>query len=128
MCFLRRLLASVQWGLMTWYDVTLLAEEGWLCSVGHCYRPPCNPPSVATCLELLQGAPGREVELQRYWVSYIGMHLYAPDGPVPAVAPPLVEVNGRVEVRVASPAPDSSPGSSVVEASVLVSSPCGGSV
>jgi len=54
-------------------------------------------------------------------VSYIGMHLYAPDGPVPGVAPPRAEVDVRAEARVASPAPNLSPGSSVVAASVLVS-------
>jgi len=49
------------------------------------------------------------------------MHLYAPDGPVPGVAPPRAEVDVRAEARVASPAPNLSPGSSVVAASVLVS-------
>jgi len=75
MCFLRRLIAGLECGVLLWHDVAMMAEDGWLCSFGRCYQVPCYCPSIAALLDEFAGRDISHHAMRCYWVAFLRQHL-----------------------------------------------------
>jgi len=118
MCFLRRLIVSLELGVLSWRDAVEMAVDGWLCYYGPCPARPCGLPSLAPVLRYVDDNAESARVMTRLVVGHLYRHLAPPPGArVPNAAPAAraetpdpSEGGERCSSRISeSPEPVSSP-------------------